>query len=56
MNFFNLFAKLFFTKLIQSEEFPRQVDILNKTRCSKFDSHDNLPIGDHHCHSPELNF
>jgi len=54
-NRFNLFGQLFLAKLVKSEELSGQGDVLQESTTGQLDTNDDLTIGNHHGHVPELN-
>ena len=52
---FYLFCQLFFAKLVEREELSCQGDVFKEPAAGKLHSDDDLTIGDHHGHVPELN-
>ena len=50
----DLFGQLLLTQLVQGEELPGQCDVLQEAAAGQLDPDDNLSVGDHHGHVPEL--
>ena len=50
-----LFGKLFFTELVQGEEFLGKGDVLLETTGGKFDTDDDSSVRNHHSHGTEIN-
>lgn len=52
----SLFGKLFLAQFIQDIEFFGKIININITNWGKFDFHNNLSIGHHHCDTSEKHF
>ena len=51
----NLFRQLLLAKLVEREELSGQGDVLQEAAAGQLHSDDDLTIGNHHGHVPELN-
>ena len=49
-----LFSELLLAQLVQREELSCQGDVLQESAAGQLHSDDDLTIGDHHGHVPEL--
>lgn len=52
----NLFRELLFAQFVQSEKFPGQSYIVDKTTAGEFYTNDDLSVRHHHSHCTELDF
>lgn len=52
----NLFRELLFAQFVQSEKFPGQSYIVDKTTAGEFYTNDDLSVRHHHSHCAELDF
>lgn len=51
---FDLFGQLLLTQLVQSEEFARQLHIVDKATTGQLDPDDDLAVRDHHGNAAEV--